>query len=214
VNVSSPKEKWLWLAPLLALIAIVAGVAALLWGVDRPGETSAAPAAPERSGIARPAIRPSSVGTRLDQAPWRIRTFPVGWDSEFDREARKRWRSQRSRVGTVVRRVYNRLFLGPRGRRNALTADFVSGSGRALLASRAGLPRGATRVQTVRRTARIGLMAMRPTRAAAEVVIRVKARTERRRLRMRHRSSLWLERDGRGWNVIAFELSQKPTARA
>lgn len=209
------QERWLLLAPLTALIVVVGGVGAFLWITNPPEpESSSRPGMTEQPRVARMPRRTSPERPPLEQAPWRIKTFPVAKGGDFTKDLRKSWLRQRPKIEKVVRGVYDELFLDGRAGRGELRDDFANGSGRALLDSAAGLPRGARRVETVRRSARIGVTARRPTRAAAQVVIGVKGLRLRRSFRLRHRSTLWLERDGGRWRVIAFEIDQVPATKA
>ena len=187
---------------LLALLALVA-VVSLTGG--RPAE--------RRQDAARPTPTPTPTATAptaIAQAPWQIRSAPADVSARVTKAQRREVARQARRVSRVLKRVYGALFLRPETRRSVLRDHLVPHAARALHRSGAGFPAKAQRVKTVRRLARISVDPLGPRRAVVAVTLRVRGLVEGNVARVRHRATLWLQRSGGSWKVIAFELDQQP----
>jgi hypothetical protein len=162
-------------------------------------------------GAGRPA-EPGTSGPRAShapQAPWRIAVYPAASGTNPKRKARARVEDTRPELARLVRRLYFALFLDRAELPTVARRYFETRARRALLRSDAGLPATTEQVSTRMRRARIGVEGWSANRAAARVDVIARALEAGRRVRVRHRGLLWLERTGHGWRVIAFELDQR-----
>jgi hypothetical protein len=158
---------------------------------------------PAVEGTPVPAIR---------QAKWRIKTHPSAALGKVTREERHRIRAEKPKLKRLVRDVYNVLFLSTEEKRKILRERFTRGAAAALLRSGVGIPQRISGVKTTMRRARIGIAAASARLAAAEVWLRARALDEGGKVRIVHRSTLWLEKSKGQWRAIAFEVSQGPAA--
>jgi hypothetical protein len=186
-----------------ATAAIVAG-AIVLAGValacDRSGEEVAGPSS-------------TATAPTIKQARWNFDVRPSAVLSKrLRKKERRRLMEQRGPLKRTVKEVYDALFLDPTKTRGVIERRFVGSASRAMLSARAGVGPGATEVKTLRRTAAIGIDSRSGRRAAAVVFIRARAFIDGDRIRMKHRSTLWLERVKGRWVAIGFQVSQEPLA--
>jgi hypothetical protein len=189
-----------WIAGAVVALAAVGAIAVVTADGDAPGRAPRGAPTPEPSP------------PRIRQAAWRIRTFPAGAPARMTRNDRRNLARQRPRVARLVKDVYAALFLERKSRRTMLRKRFARSAGRSLRGRAVGVPRGATRVKTFRRRARIGIDAPGVRRAVATVAVRARGRVGDRRFRVAHAATLWLQRRGSGWSVIAFDLRQRRLA--
>lgn len=165
---------------------------------SRPPSSSSEPPPPE----AAPA-------PEIPQAKWKIKTRSVARVGKLSKKQKRRLDVQRRRLKSVVREVYEALFLEPESMKQVISGRFSRGAGRALLQSGTGFRPGAKRVKTLTRRANIGIQAHTASAAAARVFVRARARGSGSIVRLRHRATMWMQREGDGWQVIGFEVDQK-----
>jgi hypothetical protein len=147
----------------------------------------------------------------VQQAPWRVTARTVGPGAEMSQNERRRLRTRRRRSTRVVTALYNALFLEPSATRRAIRRAFAPEAARSFRRlRRVGVPSSARRVKTVARSARVTIEAPRGLHAVATVRLKVKGRVDERLFRLFHRATLWLARRGRHWQVMAYEVRQRP----
>lgn len=182
------RDRRLWPLVISAVIAVVAvaatGALVSVRGsqvtVEESSEATLALAAPGR-----------------DQATWNIRVVP-------------RKGAQTESLTGLVTSVYDAVFLHPDTIDAALEEHFTSAAARAWTAADVGWPPRTHRVRILRRSANVTVQSVGGQRAAAIVKLVGGATVGGRRVKLWHRSTLWLEKQGAGWRVVAFELDQKP----
>lgn len=193
-----------WRMPLAAGAIIAALVlAGVIAGLVSEG-------APQGGGGTRAGNAPRLAPPRIKQARWEVKSFPAGAVWEMTKRDRKQLRIQGRSIARLVRRVYDTLFLQPGRAPEILKRNFVDPAAFSLRRSRIGLPKRADDVQFLARRARIGIDGPSRRRAAGTVTLLVRGKAGGRRFRMKHESTLWLERTKRGWHVIAYDAQQGP----
>ena len=148
----------------------------------------------------------------VTQADWDVNAFPAGGDGvgALSKKQTERYEAQREPLASLIRDVYDALFLSPAGAKRVLQHRFARDAARQALASKIGLPAGAKDVHITKRLARVGIHVQGATRAAARVAIAGTAMKNDRKARFEHTSVLWLERQKGTWKVIAFDVTQGP----
>ena len=184
---------------LVAACIAVAGVGALL----RARPEDAASTSP------RPPSRATRVIAAVDQAPWRVKTWPAGTLGRNLRAAEKVALRARPGLLRIVRRTYDAMFLAPSSLRKALSSHFTPKAARKLASSGAGVPRDATEVRFLKRRATITVDARGARRAAVQVALKARIRAPKGDVSVAQRSVLWLDRKEGTWKVIGFELLQR-----
>ena len=150
----------------------------------------------------------------IRQAPWRITAFRAGAPGPLARPERRLIDARVPELRALVRTVYGALFLEPERRVPVIRNHFAAPARRAIARlQRLGAPRGAQRVQTLARRARVGISTPSARRAVASVTVRARGRVRRTAFHERHEATLWLERDGGRWSVVAFEVRERPLGR-
>jgi hypothetical protein len=152
--------------------------------------------------------KPSPSPTPIEQARWRVQSYPAVAFHKLSKRERRKFRAQRARVKVLVQDVYRALFLEDERGNTSLRRHFSHRAARALLRTRSGMPSEVTDVQTTRRTASVGIEVARAKRALARVSVRAKGRLDGDVVRIVHRAQLWLERFHGRWRVIGFEVDQ------
>lgn len=192
-------------AAVAGLVAAATGLVvlgALVLGARDSQDTAPAP---PPSPVEKPSPPP------IEQASWRIEVRPAGATGAMSKSERRRLRAQRPRAAELVRSVYEALFLRPQARRGAIDARFAPVARRSFRRlDGVGMPDGVVRVKTIVRAARIAIEAPRARHAVAAVRVRARGRAGPRTVRVFHRSTLWLERSGRRWRVMAYNVEQTP----
>ena len=117
---------------------------------------------------------------------------------------------QRARIAAGIKQAYEGLFLDPARLRRSLRGVATTTAARHLIREGAGVPVRATRVKTLARKARIWIQPGRLRRAAAKVVVRARATMGGKTRRVRHVATLWLERRGSKWRVVAYDFNERP----
>lgn len=146
----------------------------------------------------------------LPQAKWEVRTFPAGGAGvgKLNKREKAAVGVQRERLSTLVKDVFDTLFLAPSEVRSVLKKRFTPPAAKSLLGSRIGLPDKTSNVQIKRRSARVGVHVDSARRAAARIAIAGKGINRGRKVRFSHDATLWLERKKGTWKVIAFDVKQ------
>jgi hypothetical protein len=155
---------------------------------------------------------PTQTAPAIEQARWDIRARATAAVHRLTRNDKGRIRAQKPELRKLVREVYRALFLSPEDSRAVILKRFTSRTASALIRSGAGIPNRLTDVKTTWRRARIGIGATSAHQAAAEVRIRARAMAGDNRVRILHRSTLWLQKKAGRWKAIAFEIKQGPAA--
>jgi hypothetical protein len=146
----------------------------------------------------------------LPQAKWEVNTFPAGGAGvgKLNKREKAAVRAQRERLSSLVKDVFDAVFLTPSEVRSVLKQRFTPLAARSLLGSRIGLPDKTSNVQIKKRSARVGIHVDSARRAAAKVAIAGKGMNRGRKVRFSHDATLWLERKKGAWKVIAFDVKQ------
>lgn len=166
------------------------------------------------SGDSPSAQIPEVSTAKIKQAPWRIRTQPAGSVAKITRADKKQLKAQRPRLASLVKDVYDSLFLFPSRKRAVLRKHFVRRAARRVLSSNAGISPRAERVRTWSRRADIGVQPNNAAAAAVKVYVHAKGIVGRRVFRLVHKATLWLQRSKSGWKVVGFEVDQGPVKKA
>jgi hypothetical protein len=187
----------IWFGLVLALVAaILVSLIVLREGGEapsRPGATSS------DGGSTLPSIR---------QAKWHIRSEVIG--RPLPKKRRDNAMRHRARIAAGIKQAYEGLFLDPARLRRALRGVASASAARHLIRDGVGVPVRATRVKTLARKARIWIQPGSFRRAVAKVVVRARATMGQRTRRVRHVATLWLERWGRKWKVVAYDFNERP----
>jgi hypothetical protein len=187
------QSSWVPLAVGVLLVALIAGTAILLLLQSRSNN-------PDPSQAGR------GVGS---QAAWQITSFAVGGKDPGAKNPAPP-KEQTAAVERLVRDFHDALFLFPAELKQTTNKFFTAPAADALAKSDIGLPASAKDIRTTRRFARIGIEADGAQRAAAFVEIVATGTSKEGPFKIASTSRMWLERDGAQWNVIAFDLDQRP----
>jgi hypothetical protein len=202
-NSSAPSLPVLPLSAAVALLLVVAAViAAVLLG---RGGSGAPEVAPPRA--------PQPQAEPIRQAKWQIRSRPAKVGVRITKHQRRQVARQGDNLARLVRDVYAAVFLDPERRKDVLQDRFTSRASYRWTRSGAGLPRTAIDRKTVLRRARIVIDPLVPRRAVATVVVRIRSTVSDDALRLRHSSTLWLQRSHGRWRVFAFDVDQRRVRR-
>ena len=193
-------NKWYWIGGGTALgIALIILVFALLGSNDPSGS---------------PRLSPTSSGSPtpppIHQAKWRVHVFPSGLRNLAGRKQKKTAKQHGMRAARGIKDVYNAVFLEPSSIARSVRRHFERGAARAFLRAKTRLPRRMTRTQITYRSMHIGVDARFPKQAVATVKIFSRGIRDSQRVKLKHESTLWLERVHRGWKVLAFRARQGP----
>lgn len=188
------QRPWIWWAAGGGiLIAALALVGALALPAEEPTPSS---------DPAPPAAATGPDGQALPQAKWQVKVFPAGVGKPTKAQ-KKLVTAQRPRLQTTVAKIYDAFLLS--GDLKPLQGKIVTAKvAKALGRSKLGLPKGMTEVSTKVREATVGLD-NKATHAAADVRLVFKGLIKSKRVTMVQNSTLWMQRNGRKWLVIAFD---------
>ena len=190
------KRPWILIAGALALVLTVATTIAL---VDLPGEQLLSRRGTEPGRAAVPS---------LPQATWEMSVHASGVDGKLTAAQKKVVERHRPELRSLVKRVYDSLFLHPGRLTDTLKENFSEPAAVALRRAGAGAAEPG-RVSTTLRRASIGIEATAgASMAVASVTVRATA--EGVEHPVLHRSALWLERARGDWKVVAFDVRQGP----
>jgi hypothetical protein len=181
-------------------LALVAGILVSLIVMRESGEAPSRPGATSsHGGSTLPSIR---------QARWRIHSEVIG--RPLPKKRRDNVMRHRARIAAGIKQVYEGLFLDPARLGKSLRGVATSTAARHLIREGAGVPARASRVKTLARKARIWIQPGSFRRAAAKVIVRARATMGERTRRVRHVATLWLERWGSKWKVVAYDFKERP----
>ena len=141
---------------------------------------------------------------------WDTAAFPVGMHRALDRSQRARFETQRTRVRIVAQGLVEALMLDPASVAAASRASMTSSAATAIRRATPLVPARATAVEAIRRVGRIGIQAPAFKAAAAELKVTLRATIDGRTVKWRDNVTLWMERDGRTWRVLAFDIDRAP----
>lgn len=194
MSIFGPRKSSRWQVQLVACATAIAG----LLGAACDGETGTTEALP----------KPSPSPTPIEQARWRVQSYPAVAFEKLSKKERRRFRAHRTRVKTLVVDVYRALFLQRERGDASLRRHFSRRAARAFVRTRSGMPADVTDVKTTRRAASVGIEVATTKRALARVLVRARGRLDGDVVRIVHRAHLWLERFHGRWRVIGFEVDR------
>jgi ketosteroid isomerase-like protein len=119
-------------------------------------------------------------------------------------------RRQGRRATQAIKNVYNALLLDPPSAERVIKAHFEAGSAQAFLHVRPRISVHISRVRTTDRRIRIGVDASSARRAVATVSVSFKGKRDSKRLKVKQRATLWLERVHDSWKVVAWRARRGP----
>lgn len=203
MSIAAPDQKRPW-ALLGAAAGIIFLLALALVFLDLPGKRLLSSGGPN---TAKPAG-----AAALPQARWELKAHPAGVMTKVTKAQSERIARQRPQVISLVKKVYDGMFIRPGRLETTLRRNFTPAAAKALRRSGAAIAEPGI-VITKKRSARIGIQAAGgPTFAIASVSVRASLADEPLR-RVAHKSTLWMERRETGWKVVAFHLDQRPLGR-
>ena len=191
------------ISPTIWFGLVVALVAAILVSVIVLREGREAPSRPGATSSDGRSTLPS-----IRQAKWSIRSEVIG--RPLPKKRRDNAMRQRARIAAGIKQAYEGLFLDPARLRRSLRGVATPAAARHLIREGAGVPVRATRVKTLARKARIWIQPGSLRRAVAKVVVRARATMGGKTRRVRHVATLWLERRGSKWRVVAYDFNERP----
>lgn len=199
MSIAAPSIKRPWALVGLASAILLALIAGLVF-MDLPGERLLSPGVGEET---------STQSQGLPQATWRIKTHPAGVVDKVTKAQAARIKQQSPQVGSLVKKVYDAILLHPGRLPSALAENFTPAAAAALRRSGVVAPEAGV-ISTTKRRAQIGIQAAGgPTLAIATVSLEATF-AERPERAWDHRATLWMQRGKSGWQVVAFEVDQRP----
>jgi len=196
VSTIERNDRQFWL-PLVGVFAVAVIVFAV--GTSEPDALRAVPA-PLAAGEPAPAA-PAA----LPQARWAAHTFVAGARGPLTKAAKRAIDRQRVPAEAAVLRVVDALVLDAPALAAMAGEELAPSAAKALAASRLQPPRAMTNVQTVKRVAAVGIEASSASRGAAKVAVWLKGELDGKKVRLAIRATLWLERRGAAWQIVAFD---------
>ena len=205
---TSPRRGLLFLLLAGVLIFGLATVLLILSAGDEPRPNAQGQGGGPPPDQIHPTKRP------IEQAPWRIHVYPAGAVTKLTAHQRARVKTQRERLADSVRNLFDAQYFSPEAAaRPVAEKTFAPAAARRWLSARSGPPQGLAKLRTVARTARIGVNARTAKQAAATVRIVARGRRGQREARFAQVATLWLERAGGRWRVIAFVTDRRELSR-
>lgn len=197
VSIVAPIQKRPWVAIAIAvMVALVVTIAAAV--MLQPG----------RRLLSRGGAAAEETVPEVPQARWTFDTGPAGGVGKLTKQQSTALRRQRGPLRATVKSVYGALFLDPSALPAVLRSSFSPGAARSFKRARAGIAVAGT-VRTTYRGADISMQPLDGVRRAVATVA-VRAAEVDGDGRMLHQATLWLERPGDRWKVVAFDVSQTP----
>ncbi|HYN35412.1 MAG TPA: hypothetical protein VEV82_00390 [Actinomycetota bacterium] len=144
-----------------------------------------------------------------NQANWKFKSFTTGGKHPSG-EHPKPPKQQTQAVEQLVRDWNDALILSPGQFGDITKKYFAPPAGNAITSSDFGLPQSANQVDTTKRRARIGIEADGAKRAVVDVSLVARGKSDEGEFRVESDSTLYLERTGSKWHVIAFDVDQRP----
>ena len=200
MNVIAPSTKKTWLPLAAAGFLVVVALGIWISGRDLP------------SGAGRGEVPPPPVEIPkavIDQVPWKVTAFAAGVTKPLTKDQRKAIQRNKVRAGGPVTQIIDALMFEPDAIGALSGRSATAGAARALAKSKL-VPPGIKEVKVIRRIARVGIDVAGIKRAAAAVRVGFKGRLKGQSVRLSLAGSFWLERNPKGWKVVAFEGESKP----
>ena len=145
-----------------------------------------------------------------EQAPWHINQTVEAKSGKLTEAQKKIVAARGDGAVTLVKNVFDGIFLEPQTLDDVVNHDFSSDAAHSLNARHLGFPDGATNVTTLSRRADVGIEAAHGKFATATVDIMASAQANSKLVKVKQEATLWIERDGSDWRVIAFDVDQRP----
>jgi hypothetical protein len=149
------------------------------------------------------------VDQAVEQAPWRVRVFPAGAGGKPAAAQMRTIKRQRDALEGTVTSVYDALLLQPAAIASMSGKELTQGVASALERSKLSPSSEVEDLRTKKRRAQIGVQAKGAKHAAARLDVTATALVDGEPVRFRQQVTMWLERAGRTWTVVAFEGKQK-----
>lgn len=150
----------------------------------------------------------ASIAIPTASSAWDIRSFAAG--GKPSPHAKRLIAERGAQVSVIVRDLYDALLFGRGDLGDVARSHFTPPAAAALGAAKIGLPKELRDIQVTKRTASIGIQARGADHAGVRVDVALQGSEGDRLIRLSHRATLWLERDGMRWSVIGFDVNQKP----
>lgn len=190
-----------WTALLAAVVSAFLITALIAFVLDDGGMKGDGPRERPRAGL-------QADEPRIPQARWKMAAFAApnpGVPTNRQRKAVKRVTPQ---VKETVQDLYDALTVSRR-QFSKVARRLLPADARKSLRGRPLVPFKLTRIQTLKREARIAIDLKTRAAASAKVTLRFRARSGKKRVMVAHNGTLWLERSKKGWQIIAFDLDQR-----
>ena len=202
MSTAAPSSRLGWrLLPgvLAASVAVIAGSLMLAALRDHPVEalTFSPPAAP--------AVPAADVG-----APWDFAIRPIGMHAKLDKAQKARFQAQQGRVSALVEDLVDASVLEPGRLQAAVRGAMAQSAANAFTKAVPAIPATATDVKAVRRSAHVGIQAPAFKSAAARARVTMRATIDGRVTTWRNDITFWMQREGKTWKVLAFDLARVP----
>lgn len=199
MSIAAPSRSRTWLLLVSGIGALLVATGVVIY-LNLPGER-----------VISPGVPTTPTGTPIvEQAPWRFEVTAAGVNGRISKSERKAVARQEAGVTALVQEVYDALLLDRSALSEVVDARFTEVAGTAFTRATKGILPDADALKLERRRAHIGIDVNGASRAAARVRILVSANSGAREAVALNTATLWLERDDRGWRVIAYELDQRP----
>lgn len=201
MDLLTPQEDENWTALLAAVVAAFVLAGAIGFTLKTDNEQAKRPRV-ARSGRAKsdePGIR---------QVRWKLIAFASQVPGKPTQKQKKAVRRVTPQAKRTVRHFYDALTVDRRALRG-ISRRLMSPPARRALRGKPVVPFGMRRVKTVKRRARIAIDPRTHDTAAAQVSLTLKADRGKKRVRLVHTGTLWLDRGKNGWRIIAFDFSQR-----
>jgi hypothetical protein len=128
----------------------------------------------------------------------------------LDKGQRARFEAQRERVRAVAYDLIDATLLEPGRLATAARGSMTAPAATAFKRAAPLVPAAASEVEAIRRTGRIGIQAPAFKAAAARMKVTMRAIVDGRTVTWRNNITLWMERDGKTWRVLAYDLARVP----
>ena len=146
----------------------------------------------------------------IEQADWRFDYTEARRYGKLSKAEQARYAEQKQKATALVQDLYDGIFLEPARLKDVVKDSFTADASKSFKTDHLGFPSGANDVRTLKRTAQLALDAVTARSAIGRVTVLAQADMDDRVVKIEHRSTLWLERSDKGWQVIAFEVEQGP----
>lgn len=157
--------------------------------------------------LTRPAT--STAAPENEQAEWKF-DYSQARTGKLTKAQQARYVVQKQKATVLIQDLYDGIFLEPSRLPAVIKTSLAASAAKSLRAERLGFPSGSNDVKTIKRKAHIALDSTTTKAAIGRVTVLAKAKVGERPVKIEHQSTLWMERDEKGWKVIAFDVKQKP----